>query len=119
MVPEHPGDHLEDGHQGKPGHPGSAGPGPLPRCGWVQAAGGAGPAATENLGGSGREGTQTAGALWIGRGRWVFLGVCVSWWCFIITLPSCLEDLGKCCHLWDDGARLSALSCGHGAGKKL
>lgn len=58
MVPEHPGDHLEDGHQGKPGHPGSAGPGPLPRCGWVQAAGGAGPAATENLGGSGREGSS-------------------------------------------------------------
>lgn len=26
MVPEHPGDHLEDGHQGKPGHLGSAEP---------------------------------------------------------------------------------------------
>ena len=29
MVPEHPGDHLEDGHQGKPGHLGSAEPGVL------------------------------------------------------------------------------------------
>lgn len=56
-------------------------------------------------GGVAGRGAQTAGALQIGRGRWVFLGGCVSWWCFIITLPSCLEDLGTCCHLWDDGAR--------------
>ena len=54
------------------------------------------------------------------RGRWVFLGGCVSWWCFIITLPSCLEDLGKCYHLWDDGARCHLpFLVASGAGKKL